>query len=85
MSVFDEDLFLKGEARCGVAVRVELNQQLTIINPTGHQVCDFWIFAADDMGEYSSMEHLHTALNSIFPKVGDGVISNQRRKLMTII
>ena len=73
------------EARCGVAVRVGLNQQLTIINPTGHQVCDFWIFAADDMGEYSSMEHLHTALNSIFPKVGDGVISNQRRKLMTII
>ena len=26
------------EARCGVAVRVGLNQQLTIINPTGHYI-----------------------------------------------
>ena len=73
------------DARCGVAVRVRAGQQLAVINPSGHQVCDFWVFAADDVGEYSSMEHLHTALGSIFPKVGDGVTSNLRRPLMTIM
>ena len=73
------------DARCGAAVRIDAGQQLTVINPSGNQVCDFWVFAATDIGEYSSMEHLHTALGSIFPKVGDGVTSNLRRTLMTII
>lgn len=72
------------QARCGMAVRVSKGQSLTVINPAGFQVCDFWVFAADDLNEYSSMEHLHTSLGSIFPKVGDGVTSNLRRALMTI-
>jgi uncharacterized protein YcgI (DUF1989 family) len=71
-------------ARCGMAVRVNAGEVLTITNPAGYQVCDFWIFNADDLQEYSSMEHLHTSLLSIFPKVGDGVTSNLRRSLMTI-
>ena len=70
--------------RCGMAVRVAAGQNLSVTNPSGHQVCDFWVFAAQDPGEYSSMEHLHTSLGSIFPKVGDGVVSNLRRPLMTI-
>ena len=72
------------EPRCGVAVRVKANQTLTIINPVGFQVCDFWVFAGEGLSEYSSMEHLHTSISSIFPKVGDGVTSNLRRNLMTI-
>ncbi|WP_170419620.1 DUF1989 domain-containing protein [Ruegeria atlantica] len=71
-------------ARCGRAVRVSKGQVLTVTNPAGYQVCDFWIFNADDIGEYSSMEHLHTSILSIFPKVGDCVVSNLRRSLMTI-
>lgn len=71
-------------ARCGMAVRVRAGEVLTVTNPAGYQVCDFWIFNADDPQEYSSMEHLHTSLLSIFPKVGDGVTSNLRRPLMTI-
>ena len=71
-------------ARCGRAVRVKKGQVLTVSNPAGYQVCDFWIFSANDIEEYSSMEHLHTSLLSIFPKVGDGVASNLRRSLMTI-
>lgn len=72
------------EARSGKAVRLEKGQYLTIVNPSGHQVCDFWAFAADDVNEYTSMEHLRTALGSIFPKVGDGITSNLRRDLVTI-
>ena len=71
-------------ARCGMAVRVKAGEVLTVTNPAGYQVCDFWIFNADDLQEYSSMEHMHTSLLSIFPKVGDGVTSNLRRPLMTI-
>ncbi len=73
------------EPRCGMAVRVKAGQTLTVINPVGFQVCDFWVFAGDDLSEYASMEHVHTALASIFPKIGDGVTSNLRRSLMTII
>ncbi|MEM1432231.1 MAG: urea carboxylase-associated family protein [Pseudomonadota bacterium] len=72
------------EARCGIAVRVEKGQTLSVINPSGHQVCDFWAFAADDAREYLSMAHLHTALGSIFPKVGDGLVSSDRRVLLTL-
>ena len=71
------------DARCGVAVRVGASKQLAVINPSGNQVCDFWVFTADGLGEYSSMEHLHTALGSIFPKVGDGVTSNLHRTIKT--
>lgn len=72
------------EPRCGTAVRVKSGQILTITNPAGFQVCDFWIFAGETLSEYSSMEHLHTTISSIFPKVGQGVTSNLRRNLMTI-
>lgn len=72
------------DARCGIAVRVANGQSLTISNPTGHQVCDFWAFAAENLHEYLSMAHAHTALGNIFPKVGDGLVTNQRRGLLTI-
>lgn len=72
------------DARCGMAVRLSKGDTLGILNPSGHQVCDFWAFAADDLTEYLSMAHLHTALGSIFPKVGDGLVTTVRRVLLTI-
>lgn len=73
------------EARCGIAVRLRVGQTLRIINPSGHQVCDFWAFAETNHHEHLSMAHLHTSLGSIFPKVGDALVSNQRRPLMTLM
>ena len=72
------------DARCGVAVRLGQGDHLSIVNPSGHQVCDFFAFAADDLAEHLSMAHVHTDLGSIFPKVGDGLVSNLRRRLLTI-
>jgi uncharacterized protein YcgI (DUF1989 family) len=72
-------------ARCGMAVKMSAGQYLTISNPTGHQVCDFWAFSNPDLSEYLSMEHLRTSLGSIFPKVGDGLASNLRRDLLSIV
>jgi uncharacterized protein YcgI (DUF1989 family) len=69
-------------ARCGVAVRLAAGQRLAVINTHGTQVGDFWAFSAADLGEYMSMEHVHTDLGSIFPKAGDRLITNRRRAIL---
>lgn len=70
--------------RCGIAVRVARGQSLRVINPSGHQVCDFWAFAVDDLNEHMSMAHVHTDLGSIFPRAGDRLVSSLRRPMMTL-
>lgn len=70
-------------ARCGVAVRLEPGQRLTVINTHGTQVGDFWAFNAGDLDEYLSLEHVRAYLRSIFPKVGDPLITNRRRPILT--
>ncbi|MEM6940914.1 MAG: urea carboxylase-associated family protein [Pseudomonadota bacterium] len=70
--------------RCGVAVRLAKGQGLQVVNPSGHQVCDFFAFVADGLTEYLSMAHLHTSLSTVFPKVGDPLVSNLRRPLLTL-
>ncbi|MEL6683543.1 MAG: urea carboxylase-associated family protein [Pseudomonadota bacterium] len=71
-------------ARCGIAIRLSKGQVLSITNPSGHQVCDFFAFSSDNLNEHLSMAHLHTSLGSIFPRVGDTLVSNQRAPLLTI-
>ncbi|WP_425039782.1 DUF1989 domain-containing protein [Primorskyibacter sp. S187A] len=73
------------DARCGIAVRLRKGQVLRVINPSGHQVCDFWAFCAENLGEHLSMAHVHTSLGSIFPKVGDALVTNLRKPLLEII
>lgn len=70
-------------ARCGVAVRLQAGQRLSVINTHGTQVGDFWAFNAEDMEEYLSLEHARAYLRSIFLKAGDELISNRRRTLLT--
>lgn len=72
-------------ARQGGAVVLERGQRLTLINPSGTQVCDFWAFNRDDLGEYLSMEHLRTALGRTIPRPGDALVSNRRRTLLTLL
>lgn len=71
------------EARCGIAVQLLEGEVLSITNPSGHQVCDFFAFAATDLNEHLSMAHLHTALGTVFPKVGDKLVSNLRHPLLS--
>lgn len=71
-------------ARSGVAVYLATGQTLTITNPTGWQVCDFWAFNAAELREFMSMPHVHTDLLSVFPKVGDTLVSNLRNPLLTM-
>lgn len=58
---------------------------MSICNPRGHQVCDFWAFRYPDITEYMSMAHCHTALGSIFPKVGDKLVTNNRTEILEFV
>jgi uncharacterized protein YcgI (DUF1989 family) len=72
-------------AREGRAVVVSAGQSLTIINTHGSQVCDFWAFNAADLNEFSSMPHQHAVASEIGLRKKDGLMSNARRPLMTVI
>jgi uncharacterized protein YcgI (DUF1989 family) len=72
-------------AREGVAHRVKKGQTVKVINTHGSQVVDFWAFNIDDLGECMSMEHTHTQLGRIIPRVGDTLVTNKRRPIVTII
>lgn len=71
-------------ARCGRAVRLEAGERLAVVNPSGTQVCDFWAFAADDLREFLSMEHLRPALGRTIPRPGDALVTNRREVLLVL-
>jgi uncharacterized protein YcgI (DUF1989 family) len=70
--------------RCGVAVRLYNGQLLSVENTHGRRVCDFWAYLATDMGQFLSMSHCRTWLQSVFPKIGDVLLTNRRQPLLEI-
>ena len=70
--------------RCGVAVRVTAGQSLRVVNTHGSQVCDFWAISSDNQNEFMSMAHCHTELETVMPSVGDTLVSNRRRPIVTL-
>ena len=72
-------------ARQGRAVRLGAGQVIRIINTHGTQVCDTWAFKADDLSEFMSMEHARAWIDRITPHVGDPLVTNRRRPIMTLI
>jgi uncharacterized protein len=71
--------------RCGVALRLYEGQLLSVENTHGTQVCDFWAYLAADMSQFQSMSHCRTWLQSVFPKIGDVLVTNRRQLLVEII
>jgi uncharacterized protein len=69
-------------ARQGRAVRVDRGQALQIINTFGHQVVDFWAFAARDPRIFLSMEHTRATLSRLTPRVGDVLVDNRREPML---
>ena len=70
--------------RCGVAVRVATGRSIRVINTHGTQVCDFWALCDGAPHEFLSMAHCHTETGGIMPAVGDVMVSNRRRPMLTI-
>jgi uncharacterized protein YcgI (DUF1989 family) len=72
-------------ARHGAAARVGQGQTVRVINTHGTQVVDTWAFAADDMSEFMSMEHSRAGNLHLIPKVGDRLLTNRRRPILTLL
>ena len=72
-------------ARKGKAVRVRKGQRIKIINTKGQQVVDTWAFNANDLHEFMSMEHSRVAIGRIIPLIGDVLVTNRRRPILTLV
>jgi uncharacterized protein YcgI (DUF1989 family) len=72
-------------ARRGKAARVQRGQSIRVINTHGTQVVDTWAFNADDLAEFMSMEHCRSTWKRTMPRLGDGLLTNKRRPILTLI
>src|SRR5438046_5482763 len=72
-------------ARRGKAARLRHGQTVRVINTTGQQVVDTWAFRADDIAEFMSMEHSRVAIGRIIPGIGDALVTNKRRPILTLV
>ena len=72
-------------ARSGKSTRLNRGETVKIINTTGQQVVDTWAFNASDLREFMSMEHSRVALGHIMPAVGDMLVTNRRRPILTVL
>lgn len=72
-------------ARSGVAVRLAKGMALKVVNTYGHQVVDTWAFNQEDIDESMSMEHSRASMLKLSPKVGDTLLTNRRRPILTLI
>ena len=71
-------------ARRGKASLVARGQSVRVINTHGQQVVDTWAFRRDDLTEFMSMEHSRTSLGRIIPAVGQSMVTNRRRPILTL-
>jgi uncharacterized protein YcgI (DUF1989 family) len=72
-------------ARKGKAVRVGRGQHVKIINSKGQQVVDTWAFNDADLRELMSMEHSRVAIGRIIPAIGDALVTNRRRPILSLV
>ena len=72
-------------ARAGAAAYVKAGQTIKVINTHGDQVVDTWAFNTANLKEFMSMEHTRPQTLRITPKVGDEMLTNQRRPILTLL
>ena len=72
-------------ARRGKAAHLRRGQVVKVVNTAGQQVVDTWAFIAADLHEFMSMEHTRPALGHIIPAVGDVLVTNKRRPILTMV
>ena len=80
-----EESLITIPARRGKAAFVSKGQSVTVVNTHGQQVVDTWAFRRDDLTEFMSMEHSRTSLGRIMPAVGQSMVTNRRRPILTLV
>ena len=71
-------------ARRGKACFLNAGQRVKIVNTHGQQVVDTWAFRRDDLTEFMSMEHSRTAIARTMPSLGQSMVTNRRRPILTL-
>ena len=71
-------------ARRGKAAFVARGQSIKVINTHGTQVVDTWAFNRADLSEFMSMEHSRATHRHMIPRVGDTLLTNRRRPILTL-
>ena len=71
-------------ARRGKAAFVAAGQTVRIVNTHGAQVVDTWAFSRHDLSEFMSMEHSRAAMLRLRPRIGDALVTNHRRPILTL-
>jgi uncharacterized protein YcgI (DUF1989 family) len=71
--------------RKGKAAVVAKGQRIKVINTHGSQVVDTWAFNRADLAEFMSMEHTRSGLRKLIPGVGDALLTNHRRPILTLV
>ncbi len=72
-------------ARRGRAAFVSAGLVITVINTHGEQVVDTWAFNRADLGEFMSMQHSRAGHLHLIPRVGDTMLTNHRRPILTFV
>ena len=72
-------------ARRGKALRLRRGQRARVVNTRGQQVVDTWAFNETDLKEFMSMEHSRVAIGRIIPALGDTLVTNRRRPILTLV
>ena len=72
-------------ARRGKAAFVAEGQRVKVVNTHGQQVVDTWAFRRDDLTEFMSMEHSRTAIGRTMPVLGQSMVTNRRRPILTLV
>jgi len=73
-------------ARRAVAFAVTRGQRVEVINTHGQQVVDAWAFSAvEPAAEWMSMEHSRLHMGRLSPVVGDVLVTNRRRPVLTLV
>lgn len=72
-------------ARRGKAAFVRKGGKIEVINTHGTQVVDCWAFSGANPGEFMSMEHCRVSLGKVRPGVGDTMVTNRRRPILTLV
>ncbi len=72
-------------ARKGKAAFLAKGHRVKVINTHGQQVVDTWAFNRADLAEFMSMEHSRVALGRIMARVGDSMVTNRRRPILTLV
>ena len=72
-------------ARRGRAALVAQGQFVKVINTHGQQVVDTWAFRREDLTEFMSMEHSRTSIGRTMPVLGQSMVTNHRRPILTLM